>query len=418
MYHVEQMLIYAAEMLPAVRTHCGAELANVLIEIGGSSRSDSVQDPDGLHLQVDSQQSFSKLRKLPQTHGRKIECYTSKPSLPVATPTCFGVVLRVSVMIANRPAVLAFASNALQYHAPGVPTSTTSLLRITRQQACAKDQSHRYATIAGDVHEQDRGQENADFKHVWPSPGKGHSCPTPYQILDHKQDQLYTKARYYQLVKIYHPDTGRCTTKDASYGVRLERYRLVVAAHTILSDPAKRDAYDKFGAGWSGKSAMNEQHNWARTAPYPPPGPFNQNGHNSDPIWQNATWEDWERWHNKRSGQERPEPVLMKNGYFVTCVVVLAAFGGTMNYSRAQDAGTYYIEQRDLVHDRASKELRRVRQDKSTVNSRQDRINLFVRQRAATMGLAPINVEAMREDQAARILPKDVCRSEGVREGD
>jgi len=323
-------------------------------------------------------------------------------------------------MIANKPIRLAIASNALQIHPPGASTSTTSVLRITRHQAYVKEYSHRsYATIAGNAQEQEARQESSETnKHVWPTPLKGHICPTPYQILDHKQGQLYTKARYYQLVKIYHPDTGRCTSKDDSYGVRLERYRLVVAAHTILSDPVKRNAYDKLGAGWTGKS-MSEQQSWAQSATYPPPGPFNQNWHNADPIWQNATWEDWERWHARRAGQERTEPVLMKNGYFVTCVIILAAFGGTMNYSRAQDAGTYFIEQRDLVHDRASKELRRVRQDKSSVNSRQDRIDLFVRQREATMGLAAVDVEAVREEQAARVLQNpEVCRSEEVRVDD
>lgn len=195
----------------------------------------------------------------------------------------------------------------------------------------------------------------------------------------------------------------------------MERYRLIVAAHHILSDPVKRSAYDRYGAGWNGKAEVGN-HEGHRSGQA---GPFSQSWNNpDDPVWQNATWEDWERWRERRDGtNEKPAPVFMSNSYFVAMVAVLAAVGSSLNYNRAQDAGTYFVEQRDLVHDRAAKELRRVRQEASTMNSRQDRIEYFVRQREATMGAGDYG--AIRDERANRVLrDMETCDSEQIRERD
>ncbi|KAK3105469.1 J domain-containing protein 1, partial [Teratosphaeriaceae sp. CCFEE 6253] len=177
----------------------------------------------------------------------------------------------------------------------------------------------------------------------------------------------YTKAHFYQLVKLYHPDLT--SSSSVAHQLKMERYRLIVAAHTILSDPVKRSAYDRFGAGWNGKAEVDAQGN----AAHPGPGPFSHSwqgqGQANDPIWNNATWEDWERfyaWRARKNGDEKgvaddyPQaPLYMRNSYFVVAIVIFAFFGGSANYNRAQDAGSYFVEQRDLVHDQASKELRK-----------------------------------------------------------
>lgn len=242
-----------------------------------------------------------------------------------------------------------------------------------------------------------------------------------------KSNADYTKARFYELVKIYHPD--RSNGSSTTHQTKIERYRLIVAAHTILSDPVKRSAYDRFGAGWNGKAEVDAQ----GRSQQPGPGPFthshgwNSNDH-SDPIWQNATWEDWERFYARRareagggseSGKEHAAPqtpLYMQNSYFILLVAIVALMGSSANYNRAQDAGTYFVEQRDLVHDRAAKELRKVRQEMGNMNSREERIQWFLRQREATMGtMAATDVEAMREEKAQRVLAEpEVCRSEGV----
>ena len=115
-------------------------------------------------------------------------------------------------------------------------------------------------------------------------------------------------------------------------------------------------------------------------------------------------------------GNEPNGPLYMQNSYFIALVALLAFIGGSVNYNRAQDAGTYFVEQRDLVHDRASKELRKVRQEMSGMKGREERIQWFLRNREATLGqMSPTDIEAFREEKAQRILPNgEVCRADGT----
>ena len=71
-----------------------------------------------------------------------------------------------------------------------------------------------------------------------------------------KDDAIYSKTRFHELVKLYHPDMSPGKSEDIPRQVKIERYRLIVAAHTILSDPTRRSAYDRFGAGWNGKADL------------------------------------------------------------------------------------------------------------------------------------------------------------------
>jgi hypothetical protein len=240
-----------------------------------------------------------------------------------------------------------------------------------------------------------------------------------------KHNAVYTKSRFYQLVKIYHPDRSNSYDDNLSHTVKMERYRLIVAANDILSDPTKRSAYDRLGAGWNGKAGIRR--------PNDPAGPFSQNftGHSdpNDPIWRNATWEDWERFYHARAkatgttgdGVNKPNRtgLYLQNSTFLLIVMILALMGSTANYTRAQTEGQYFIDQRDIVHDRAAKELRKVRQEALTSGSKSDRVQWFLRNREATMGAPGSDSEALREEKVDRLLPdRDVCRSEGISETD
>ncbi|OOG00293.1 hypothetical protein ASPCADRAFT_57 [Aspergillus carbonarius ITEM 5010] len=74
---------------------------------------------------------------------------------------------------------------------------------------------------------------------------------TPYNILNLRPSDPYTKAPFYNLVKIYHPDRYHTVPSNLSPATREHRYRLVLAAHELLSDPQKRLAYDRYGVGWA-----------------------------------------------------------------------------------------------------------------------------------------------------------------------
>ena len=241
-----------------------------------------------------------------------------------------------------------------------------------------------------------------------------------------KHNATYSKSRFYEMVKYYHPDLRTDAAMDnAAHQVKMERYRLIVAAHGILSDPVKRSAYDRLGAGWDGKAEAGlKQH--GRSGAHEPE-PFSHSWSDpADPIWRNATWEDWERFYARKAREQGtgdsdkvPQPIYMQNSRFIVLVVILAGLGGSANYNRAQDAGTYYIEQRDIVHDRAAKELRKVRQEMGT-SGRQERIQWFLRQREASMNQMTVtDMEAMREEKANRLLSgREVCRSDDISEND
>lgn len=157
------------------------------------------------------------------------------------------------------------------------------------------------------------GTYSDDFS--WPTT----SSFTPYDLLKHKHDAPYSKSRFYDLVKLYHPDmpcNGHPLCKDISPEVKLQRYRLLVTANDILSDPAKRAAYDQFGTGWNTHPRGSEPASWH-------PG-MREYG----PMYANATWEDWERWNNRHNAGQRK---ITDHKTFVTFVVLLALFGGTIN---------------------------------------------------------------------------------------
>ncbi|GAB7344674.1 hypothetical protein MBLNU457_3155t1 [Dothideomycetes sp. NU457] len=297
-------------------------------------------------------------------------------------------------MTSLKSSILLSTYNAVHIFSPTAPTCSTSLRALSpRDHRCHKTPPPKaprsYATITGD-------SASNDIPGIpWPEPPKGHTHPTPYQIFDLPRTAPYTKARFYQLVKIYHPDrsTGATCTQN------LERYRLIVAAHTILSDPSKRRAYDAYGAGWNGKADLHPP----STTHTSNPGPFSSWRTHADPIFANATWEDWERWRHNRDGntQSQSGPVYMSNSAFISMVLVLAAVGSSWNYNRADQAGESFLASRDAIHDRAAKELRRVRQE-TGLRAKEERIEYFLRNREATA--LGVGVQEVREERARQVL--------------
>ena len=237
-----------------------------------------------------------------------------------------------------------------------------------------------------------------------------------------RANAVYSKARFYELVKLYHPDRKSRLDGQMPTTVRMERYRLIVAANDILSDPSKRSAYDRFGAGWNGRAQVGGGDTWHQH----PPGPFSHSwSHPRDPIWQNATWEDWERWRRDRrkengesEGVNQPHRagLYLQNSYFLFMVMVFALMGSGANYTRANHESNYFVEQRDIIHDRAAKELRKVKQEAITnKGNREDQIQWFVRNREATFGTPGSDAETLREEKIDRLLPeRDICRSEEI----
>ena len=197
--------------------------------------------------------------------------------------------------------------------------------------------------------------------------------PTPYEIFDQQKGSLYSKARFYELVKLYHPDRHHHTAHhDIPHTTKLERYRLVVAANDILSDPAKRRAYDLYGAGWAAQpGSAHEMHRAADRGWRQEPGSPSRN----------ATWEDWERWSGERDERngKKQEPLYTSNGGLVG-VIVLFIFIGTWGRATYMGLLGHQVEMAERRHDIISQEVRR-RQDGNAFLTRDQRVESFLGQR-------------------------------------
>ncbi|EKV05910.1 Hsp40 co-chaperone Jid1, putative [Penicillium digitatum] len=167
-------------------------------------------------------------------------------------------------------------------------------------QAC---KSRSYSTAAQFPHQ----------NYSWPS----NPSFTPYDVLNLPRSATYSKRNYYDLVKIYHPDRA---LKDhplfhqLTAETRLQRYRIIVDAHELLSDPIKRAAYDRNGTGWV-HTVLDT------TIAYDSHGPN---------IYSNATWEDWEDWYNRHQG---PQQHVVDQRTFSRLVILLVLFAGALQAS-------------------------------------------------------------------------------------
>ncbi|KPI34947.1 uncharacterized protein AB675_3818 [Cyphellophora attinorum] len=209
-------------------------------------------------------------------------------------------------------------------------------------------QERRYATV------RDSSRKSYDFRDNmnWPCydrPSQSTSqqsptTPSPYDILELEKGAAYSKHKFYELVKIYHPDRHNSTPADQPIHTltrveRLDRYRLVVQAHEILSDPAKRHAFDMTGAGWGSKTVTTT---YARGYDY---------AANESP-YANATWEDWERWYKQTGhpayghGPGPSEGVYFNHNAFASLVIVVAVISGVLQ-------ATHVSSSADGVEERA-----------------------------------------------------------------
>jgi len=208
--------------------------------------------------------------------------------------------------------------------------------------------------------------DRKDSSSCWPTSAN----PTPYEIFNQAKGAPYCKNRFYDLVKLYHPDRHAHNSDDGiPHLTKLERYRLVVAANSILSDPERRRLYDRYGAGWDGESEMRNSYRAADRAWRNEPGNASMN----------ATWEDWERWYQERDGKKQ-EPIYVSNGGFVGIIALFALIGGWGHLSRAGHHSADLLDMRDQKHASISKEMRQ-RQSVSANLSKEDRVQHFLRQR-------------------------------------
>ncbi|KAI8711560.1 J domain-containing protein [Fusarium sp. LHS14.1] len=159
----------------------------------------------------------------------------------------------------------------------------------------------------------------------WPQ----NSRPSPHDILGVESGKPYNKARFRQLVKLYHPDLHGQNPLVSSLprATLLERYQLIIAANELLSDPSKRKMYEVYDVGWAfknqyrGSPASNSSSMWSGSGPYTStaqdPGHAGWTGHYPT---------------------MRQKPIYMSNGGFAILLLFIAMGGAITQHERAKKA--------------------------------------------------------------------------------
>ena len=133
--------------------------------------------------------------------------------------------------------------------------------------------------------------------------------PTPYQLfhLPTNASQAEIKARYYDLVRVMHPDRHFSLSSDesrrqtaingsqdkgkAKLDDAQQQFREIVAAYELLRDVRKRRLYDAMGVGWGSGSGTG-------SSPFSAKGEWNGSG---APAWWGRrgprTQQEWELFH-------------------------------------------------------------------------------------------------------------------------
>jgi curved DNA-binding protein CbpA len=178
----------------------------------------------------------------------------------------------------------------------------------------------------------------------WPST----ASPTPHEILGIAPGAPYSKARFNQLVKMYHPDVSSTDPRvnKLPEGVRLERYRLIVAAHSLLGDSHSRRMYES-------------HEGWFHAAP------FERRSH--------ATQET-------RPSPMRQHPIYTSNAAFAMLLVALGMLGAALQYRRLAVAGRD-IKRLELILQEALQEEMQAWASVLHGQSRDDRILAFLARR-------------------------------------
>ncbi|KAL8830830.1 MAG: hypothetical protein Q9170_005557 [Blastenia crenularia] len=216
---------------------------------------------------------------------------------------------------------------------------------------------------------------------AWPEVSTPSAIPTPYEIFQLHKTAPYSKRRFYHLVKLYHPDRHGhyCNNPDVdllSQDAKMKRYRLVVAANDILSDPSRRKAYDLHGAGWSGHPDVGGSASNADPAMKKKWSGFHDNGSPAG----NATWEDWEEWY-QRNSKGAQTPVYTSNAGFITLVAFVAVLSALSQGSRLDDHQQVFANRIELVHNDCSKNIQCRRNETMELSNMEQAILRFMRSR-------------------------------------
>lgn len=186
-------------------------------------------------------------------------------------------------------------------------------------------------------------------KHLpWPA----HQFPTPYEIfhVDRSASQSDIKRRYYELVKIYHPD--RTANPSAAEN---ERFHKIVAANALLCDTSKRNAFDTYGIGWQWTGVGRHARVYAGQMQGSRFDQYNRR-RRADHA-ETAPWDHFYTGNRTQAGGSAGETRYTSNTNFIGFLVFLSAIGAVVQAARLGKASADINERSDRQHFNTARDL-------------------------------------------------------------
>lgn len=154
--------------------------------------------------------------------------------------------------------------------------------------------------------------------------------PSPHDILGVKPGQPYSKDTFNQLAKVYHPDTQDTTpqTQRLPFEVRAERFRQLVEAHRVLSDPVARSRLESS----DGNKTFHAQNVYSHTTAQ------RDQERGSDPM--------------------RQRPIYTSNGAFAILLAALSMLGAILQFRRLKTSRANSRRLEAILHEAIEEEIR------------------------------------------------------------
>ncbi|CCX35422.1 putative Hsp40 co-chaperone Jid1 [Taphrina deformans PYCC 5710] len=187
---------------------------------------------------------------------------------------------------------------------------------------------------------------NSATNHLpWPP----HQFPTPYEIFHVEQSASAgeIKKRYYELVKIYHPDKIHNPSV-----LENERFHKIVAANDLLCDKSKRSAFDRYGVGW--QWAGSDRHSKVYAGQMSG-SRFNQ--YNRQRRADHSETAPWDHFYTGNRTTNGDETRYTSNTNFIGFLVFLSAIGAVVQAARLGKASAEINERADKQHFNTARDL-------------------------------------------------------------
>jgi len=210
--------------------------------------------------------------------------------------------------------------------------------------------------------------------------------PTPFDIfsLPKTASEEEIRSRYYDLVKIYHPD--KCGDNSP---IALERFRKVVKAHEILNNRHKKEMYLRFGVGWDSPVATNTTASSSMSYG----SRFTKGSKYSSNY---SYYQGWEADNDIYKGEFSTTERFMSNPYFAAFVITAAIFGAAIQYMRIENSIGWIRAAEERHHLKATHYLAAARREGQ----------LYGKRKQAEMMLDLLHVNGIKD--------QNICNSESI----